>query len=594
MPSFAEIQRLLRSAELASLPLLSVGVLRNATLEPIEPYLRYSAMRAGFRAEVHFSSFAGAFQEALDGREKVLSRSDLALVWLHFDTASPRLAREFPTLSRADVQSELERTLGELRVLLAGARRQTQATLLCVGFETPPLPALGIADGEAAGFGQQAVVRALNDGMREALAALGNAYFLDLSQVLARLGVERFYDPRYWHIGRAPYARDALREVADTVTRYWVATRGRARKCLVLDCDNVLWGGIAGEEEFAGLALGTEHPGSAFREFQQEVKNLAARGVILALCSKNEPETVWRVFRDHPGMLLQERDIAASRINWRDKAENLREIAAELNIGLDSLVFLDDSEFEVERVRSALPMVEAVHLPADRAVEYRNLLLAGGWFDTLSISEEDRTRSAMYRAEADRRRAHDGIPDLTAYLRSLEMVAELALAGPGEIARVAQLTQRTNQFNLTTRRYSEDDIRTLVESPDSDVLTIRVSDRFGDAGLVGAAILRCQGPLAIVDTLLMSCRVLGRGVEQVLAESCVALAARRHCSEIEGHYLRSAKNGLVAEFWSSVGFEVVKREAAEVVYRRRLSDSGSRPDWFKAIVGPFPVETFDE
>jgi FkbH-like protein len=397
-------------------------------------------------------------------------------------------------------------------------------------------------------------VRALNEGMREVLAALGNAYFLDLSQVLARLGFERFYDTRYWHIGRAPYARDALREVAETATRYWLATRGRARKCLVLDCDNVLWGGIAGEEELAGLALGAEHPGSAFREFQQEVKNFAARGVILALCSKNEPETVWRVFRDHAGMVLQEHDIAASRINWRDKAENLREIAAELNIGLDSLVFLDDSEFEIERVRSALPMVEAVHMPVDRAVDYRNLLLAGGWFDTLAISEEDRSRGAMYRAEADRRLARNAIPDLAGYLRSLEMVAELALAGPGEIARVAQLTQRTNQFNLTTRRYSEHDIRALVEDLACDVLTIRVRDRFGDAGIVGAAILRSQGPLAIVDTLLMSCRVLGRGVEQVLAESCVDLAARRHCSEIEGHYVQSAKNGLVADFWTSLGF----------------------------------------
>jgi FkbH-like protein len=562
----------------------------NATLEPIEPYLRYSALRAGFRGEVRFSSFAGAVQEALHGGEQVLASSDLALVWLHFDTSSPRLAREFPTLSREDVRSELERTLSELRMLLAGARKQTQATLLCVGFETPPLPALGIADGQSADTGQQAAVRALNDGMRETVAGLGNAYFLDLSQVLARLGSERFYDPRYWHIGRAPFARDALREVAEIAMRYWVAGRGRARKCLVLDCDNVLWGGIAGEEELAGLSLGTEHPGSAFREFQQEVKNLAARGVILALCSKNEPDTVWRVFRDHAGMVLRERDIAASRINWNDKAENLREIAAELNIGLDSLVFLDDSEFEVERVRSALPMVEAVHMPADRAVEYRNLLLAGGWFDTLSISEEDRARGAMYRAEADRRRAREEIPNLESYLRSLEMVAELALAGPSEIARVAQLTQRTNQFNLTARRYSEDDIRALVEDPECDVLTIRVHDRFGDSGLVGAAILRFQGSLAVVDSLLMSCRVLGRGVERVLVETCVDLAARRHCSEIEGHYVRSAKNGLVADFWTDCGFAVTKRDEGHVSYRRRTSDRGSPPGWFKSIVSPIPTE----
>jgi FkbH-like protein len=580
MRSFAEMQRTLRSADTTGMPGLSLHVLRNVTVEPMEPFLRFAALQAGFAASVSFSAFAGAVQAAIAGDTAVAS-ADGVLLWMHLDSIAPGLAREFPTLTPTRVAEEQQRVSDEIARMARGVRSQTRAPLLLVGFHSPPYAALGMADEQNA-HGQLGVVRALNDELRALAGEIPSTYFVDLEQWQRRLGAERFLDERYWHIARAPFSRDALRGVAESAIRLLLSLRGRSRKCLVLDCDNVLWGGVIADDGLEGIALGTEYPGSAYREFQQEVKNLAARGVIVALCSKNDPENLWKVFREHPGMLLGEKDVIAHRINWNDKAENLREIADEIGIGLDSLVFMDDSEFEIERVRAALPMVEAVLLPVDSAVLHRTRLLAGGWFDQPVTSAEDLQRAAMYRAEATRRQIRAEIPDLREYLRSLEMIADVSPVGAADVARVAQLTQRTNQFNLTTRRYSADDVRALAESPESDVLTIRLRDRLGDAGLVGAAIVR-YGAIPLVDSFLMSCRVMGRGVEQVLAEACVHRARARGFAEIEALYIPSARNGMTADFWPSVGFGTTVQAPAEIRYRRKTAVVRNETPWFKEI-----------
>ncbi len=593
--SFSKIQQEVNEADLSALPKFAVSVLRNVTVEAIEPYLRHLAYEQGVNVRLKFGEFDNVVQEALGAAEGLLhERTDCVLVFLQLDTLSQPLAREFAALSRSRVEEEVERIHGLVRSVLTSIRRQTPAMLLWHGFETPLNPALGIIDGNDRN-GQSDVIAGLNGFVRDELGALGGAYFVDMDRCRARVGGSDFYDRRYWHIGRAPYSRRALREIAAEDFKFIRALQGLHKKCLVLDCDNVLWGGVVGEDGVAGIKLDRTYPGSPYWELQQAVLQLYHRGVILALNSKNNEEDVWEVFDSHPNMLLKRDHIAAWRINWRDKATNLRELAAELNIGIESIVFVDDSEFEIDRVRAALPEAHTVHLPVSGAVGNRDRLLSLGLFDTLTRSQEDRKRGEMYRAESQRKRLQTEIADLDSYYRSLDMELEIRLATSLSIPRIAQLTQKTNQFNLTTRRYSEEDIQRLANAEDSEVMSLRLTDRFGDSGIVGVCVLRYERGSAVFDTFLMSCRVLGRKVEDAFAVHCLRRGRSRGCERAVGLYVPTVKNRMAANFFERLSFE--RREEVDGVQRFELdlnSGISPAPPFFKQIDSEAGAESASE
>jgi len=584
---YSEIQDFLNQSDVRELPGLNIVVLRNITLEPIEPYLLYCAQKLGFKAKVTFGEYDNIFQEAVGGQKDVVHPDvDFIFVFATLEMVSPELALHYTSLSAEQVAAETERIREYVQHVLSGIRRQTNAVILWHGFEWRPHPALGILDSQSS-TGQNATVGTLNEIVKGLLQNVGNAYFVDLNLCLIRLGAAQFYDYRYWHIARAPFTRQALREIAMEDFKFVRALRGRARKCLVLDCDNTLWGGIVGEEGLAGIKLARTHPGSAFYEFQQEVVNLYHRGVIIALCSKNNEADVWEVFRKHPDMVLKEAHIATAQINWRDKATNLRQIAMDLNIGLDSLVFIDDSEFETALVRETLPEVSVIHIPPTKVMESKEILASCGLFDTLSLSPEDKKRGAMYKAETERKSLRTQAGDLEAYLRALDMVLEVCLADEFTIPRIAQLTQKTNQFNLTTKRYSEDEIRALARGKRSDVVYVRLTDRFGDSGIVGVCILKYDKARALCDTFLLSCRVLGRGVEDAFLIQVLKLARQRGAKIAIGEYRPTVKNGQVSDFYVKRGFEVVEQDEEKDprMFEYVLSSSlESEPSHFKQIV----------
>jgi FkbH-like protein len=364
------------------------------------------------------------------------------------------------------------------------------------------------------------------------------------------------------------------------------AQRGLNKKCLVLDCDNTLWGGIIGEDGLGGIKLGSEYPGSAFKEFQQEILTLYHRGILLALCSKNNEADVWEVFDKHPGMVIKKNHIVASRINWDNKAQNLAAIAIELNISLDSLVFVDDSDFETNLVKQMLPMVEVIHLPKQHAINYRAMIASCGLFDTLRLTEEDRKRGQMYKAESERNRLkQDASKNIDEFLRSLEMKVEIKLADHATTTRIAQLTQKTNQFNLTTKRYSEAEIGRFADDADMSVLYVKMSDRFGDLGIIGVAIVNHVEKNSELDTFLLSCRALGRGIETLLLDTCIAITQKKGREILTGQYVKTAKNGQVSDFYTKEGFEcifddgVTSKHAVEVMQAVR-----GQPGCFKEVI----------
>jgi len=555
--SYAEIQDILNQADLKQYPVLKITILRNIMLEPIEPYLRFSAYEIEFSAHTRFGEYDSIFQEAVGSKSDLLfEETDCVMVFVKLETLSWDLARNFAALSNEETKLECSRVKEYLNSVLLGIRQKTNAMILWHGFELPPYPALGIQDIQKRDC-QYALINRLTEYLRNALRNQQNAYFVDLNLCMARLGANRFYDSRYWHIGRAPFSREALHEIALEDFKYIRSLKGKNKKCLTLDCDNTLWGGIIGEDGLAGIELGKTYPGSAYSEFQQEILNLYNRGIILALCSKNNEADVREVFCKHPDMILKEEHIATAQINWGDKAANLRQIALDLNIGLDSFVFMDDSEFEIDLIRQVLPEVEVIHLPKDQAVKYRDILVSCGLFDTLTLSEEDQKRGAMYKAEATRKSLQAKTTDMDTYYRSLEMELEIRFSDEFSIPRVSQLTQRTNQFNLTTRRYSESEIKDFANSLEADVIYVRLKDRFGDSGIIGACILEYKNEEAILDTFLLSCRVLGRGVEDVFLSNVLKRARDRRCNLAVGQYIKTRKNGQVEYFYEKQGFQEI-------------------------------------
>ena len=584
--SYSQIHKLLDEADLLNLPSLHISVIRNIMLEPIEPYLRYLSYQIGFNAKVRFGEYDNIFQEAVGGNEELLNKvTDCVFIFMNLETISWDLSRKFTGLSSGQVNAEVRRIQDFIANVIVGIRHQSDAMILWHGLEFPINPGFGIWDSQMEN-GQLGVIRELNAFLRDKLSEIFNAYLVDSNLCLIRVGAQNFYDFRYWHIGRAPYSREALQEIAFEDFKYVRALKGKNKKCLVLDCDNTLWGGIIGEDGLSGIKLGKTYPGSSYYEFQQEIVNLHNRGIIIALCSKNNEKDVWEVFQQHPDMVLREEHIATAQINWNDKAANLRQIALDLNIGLDSIVFMDDSEFEVNLIRDELPEVETIHLYSKRAVEYTHILSSCGLFDTLTVSEEDKKRGAMYKSETDRKKLMTETADMVTYFKSLEMVLDVRFASYFSISRIAQQTQKTNQFNLTTRRYNDADINALCEADDSDVVTLTLKDKFGDSGIVGTCILKYEDKKAIFDSFLLSCRVLGRGVEDAFVIQALKLAKKRGCEVAIGEYYSTSKNAQVEHFFSKQGFKEMKVEANRPEKRFEYdlnTELGSEPEFFKEI-----------
>lgn len=397
------------------------------------------------------------------------------------------------------------------------------------------------------------LVRRMNAALQARLPQ--DACFVDLEQVSGEFGRASFYDMRRYYWTKQPFSEAGTCRLAEAICGGIQALISGPKKILVLDLDNTLWGGVVGETGPLGVALGDSPEGEAFQAFQKYLKQLAARGVLLAVASKNNPQDAREPFEKNPDMLLRLDDFAAFEACWEPKGVTIPRIATALGLGLDSFVFFDDDPAEREHVRQALPDVEVVEVPVDPA-EYVRALESGHWFETTSLTREDEGRSEQYTIERRRREQQASFSSMDDYLRSLEMVGDVRTIADEDLVRVAQLVAKTNQFNLTTRRHTQEDIARLIALPGVIALTLRLRDRFGDHGLVSVLLAVPDGGRETIriDTWLMSCRVISRTAEQFLfgdfLERCRTLGYRR----IVGEYIPTKKNGLVANLFEKIGF----------------------------------------
>jgi FkbH-like protein len=412
-----------------------------------------------------------------------------------------------------------------------------------------------------------------NAGLYELALRYGNMKVIDFARFLENYASKELIDWKYYFISQM-----GLNPRLSGTFQEWFSERIRdiemkRKKCLVLDLDNTLWGGVLGEDGIAGVALGGDYPGKAFLLFQHQLLELSRQGVILAVSSKNNLEDVRQMWREHPDIVLREEHFVALRVNWNNKADNIREMAQELNIGLDSFVFLDDNPSERELIRKYLPEVIVPDFPEQPyllPVFFKQIVER--YFSVYALTDEDKTKTEQYKANAHRANARHFFTDMKEYIRSLEIVLKIAEANDLTLSRTAQMTQKTNQFNLTTQRYTDADLRKMLHGG-YRLFTISVSDKFGDSGLTGACIVKIEKKQATIDTLLLSCRILGKDIEKAFVEYVLQILQMEGIGEVSASYIPTAKNGQVAEFYEQAGFTLEHRDETQTkYYKMTLSD----------------------
>lgn len=394
----------------------------------------------------------------------------------------------------------------------------------------------------------------LNFLLVQASVEAGDVTLIDLNGIQSVVGRSVFHDERLYYIAKMPIAAEVLPRVAKAVVDAVSARCGRFKKCAILDLDNTLWGGVIGDDGLDGIQIGELGLGHAFSDFQLWLKELRERGIILAVCSKNNEDIAKEPFERHPEMVLRLEDISVFVANWEDKASNIRHIQQILNIGMDSMVFLDDNPFERELVSSLIPEITVPQLPEDPAL-YLQYLRGLNLFETASYSSEDRSRTEQYRAEAGRVELQRQLGSFEEYLQGLDMHAVVEPFDAFHTPRIAQLTQRSNQFNLRTIRYTDAEIEAIATDNRHITRYFTLRDKFGDHGLVSVVILDKQSEDTLfISEWLMSCRVLKRGMEEFIINSIIELAREERFTKVIGEYIPTAKNAMVANIYEKLGF----------------------------------------
>jgi FkbH-like protein len=537
----AELSR--RGVDLAPLTPFKLGVVGNGTLDLLVPTLCASAARHGILLECVQAGFGQTIQEALNPDSAInRARPDAVLLCIDY--------RALPGLTGPDGARDAVTFVNTLR---EGFRRNAGAASIVQSFAPPAEPLFGSLDRAI----RQSARGALDIVNREVAADVVSTgdILLDIAALAELVGLANWHSPEQWNLAKLPFSATYVPLYADHVGRVLGALRGKSRRCLILDLDNTVWGGVIGDDGLDGIKLAQgDAVGEAFLDVQRMALQLRARGIVLAVSSKNTDEIARGPFQRHPEMLLRESHIAVFQGNWNDKATNIRAIADALSLGLESMVFVDDNPVERGLVRQILPQVAIPELGDDPAL-YARRVLAAGYFEAAAFSEDDRARADFYQDNAKRVALQAQAGDLEGYLASLKMEIVFSPFDATGRARISQLVNKCNQFNLTTRRYGELDIAALEQDPAVFTLQVRLIDAFGDNGMISVIICRPCDPVSWeIDTWLMSCRVLGRNVEHMVLRETLSAARARGIGRLIGIYRPTDRNAMVRDHYQKLGF----------------------------------------
>ena len=558
----------LGDAKLDTAPLtpLNIGVISNSTYKLILPALVATGLRYGFAINIIEAEYGQIAQEAFSDNS-IFTGKSMHSILLAVDYHGLPLISAPGDLAQGkkNVDEYLTLTKSVIDVL----RIKTGAEIIIQTIAPPSENIFGSYEGLVPGTLSWMISR-LNHKMNS-LAGNG-VYILDVCSLASKVGLEEWHDPKLWNLAKLPFAQKYTPIYAEYFSRILSARYGKSRRCLVLDLDNTLWGGIIGDDGVEGILIGNGDPiAEAHLSVQAAALELRSRGVALAISSKNEDVTARLPFKAHPDMLLRENHIAVFQANWSDKASNIRAISETLSLGLGSMVFIDDNPAERMQVRKELPEVAVPELPDDPAL-YRRALLSAGYFEAISFSEEDGKRADFYQGNAKRTELLSQSSDMGAYLQSLEMKISFKSFDKVGRTRISQLINKSNQFNLTSKRYSEIEVAALEDDPNYFTRQIRLKDTLGDNGMISVIVCKKNGIKWEIDTWLMSCRVLGRQVEIAALQDIVLNARDQGALELVGFYIPTDRNIIVKDHYKKLGFNKVSEDENLEVWSLNLKN----------------------
>jgi len=559
-PGLVRLKRQMKK-KLIALPNLQkkrIAILGGSTTSELVGMLELYLLNCGIQPEFHESEFGQYYEDIMFGSPE-LDAFKPEVIYLH---TTVRNLKEYPSVNSTgqEINDLITKTIQHFSTLWDTIENRYGCAVIQNNFDPPPHRTLGNLDGIDP-RGLTHFVRELNQHFAKATEQRSGLLIQDIDRLAAEVGLGIWHDPSSWFAYKCSPGLDAIPRLAQSLAGLIRALFGKASKCLVLDLDNTLWGGIIGDDGVEGIRLGRETAeASAFLAFQKYAKGLKERGVILAVCSKNEEANALEGL-NHPDSALSPDDFTMIQANWSPKSENIADIAASINIGIDSLVFFDDNPAEREIVKKQLPDVAVIEPSGPTGSDVSSYIAAldrSGLFESIKLSSEDLERSRYYSENARRNKVKLAHTDYGEYLDSLEMKAEIGHFIPQYFDRITQLTNKTNQFNLTTRRYTLPEIQNAAGSTDHIAIYGRLSDKFGDNGLVSVILGKQQDATVTIDLWLMSCRVFKRNMEMAMFDALCAEARKKHVSTIIGRYIPTSKNGIVSDLYAELGFEHIE------------------------------------
>ena len=533
---------------------LKVAILSSFTLNGLNEVLHVKCSEIGIPYQSYIAGYNQYNQELLDSESELYQFSP-DVTFLIIDIR--KFLGEsfyFPYKISVDERKILvKQKIDEIENLVQNFEKNSSSKLIITNFNIPYYSPNGIIETKSE-FGFHEMIEEINKALRNLSKNHNSTYINDFNQFVSKYGEKNIFDYRQFHVGDIQISFNFIPTFANELLGYIKPLSGKNKKCIILDLDNTLWGGVIGEDGFDGIELGHTSNGNAFVEFQKELLSLWNQGIILAVNSKNNFDDAMKVIREHPEMILREENFASIQINWNDKAQNIKQISDEINIGLNSFIFFDDDKINQERIHQEFPEILTIDLPKDPS-QYAPILKDLNDFNVLQRTQEDAKRGEMYTQQKERKKLENSVSDLNEFLKQLDITVKIKKSNKFLIPRISQLTLKTNQFNLTTKRYQEEDIENLSNNTNYEVGCAQVIDKFGDNGITGAFIVKKNEKVWFIDTFLLSCRIMGRGVENAILSEILKQAKNNDIDEIKAEFIPTEKNQPAENFLANYGFK---------------------------------------
>jgi len=555
---------------------IRISILSSFTLNGIEEIFQVKCDEKNISCNICLGGYNQYNQEILDPHSQ-LYQFQPNLTFLILDTRS--ILEDlwyFPySIDEKQRQNFIKKKFKEIENLITIFIKNSNSKLIISNFFIPTNSNYGIFETKS-NFGLQKMINTLNNNLQDFIRNLDSVYLFDMNGFISKHGENNVFDPKQFLFGDIKISLDFIPYLVNDLMGYVIATLGISKRCIVLDLDNTLWGGIIGEDEFDGIKLGSDPSGKAFVEFQKHLLGLHNRGILLAINSKNNFDDAMKVIEEHPDMILKKEHFASIKINWNDKVSNIKEISDELNFGLENFVFFDDDPLNREFMKSSLPQVLTVDLPSDPS-KYVRTMQEMNEFNLLKITNEDKQRGVMYSQQRERKTFETSSNNLEDFLKNMDLKITIKKVDTFTIPRISQLILKTNQFNLTTKRYSLEEIQKMSQNNNMLMGCVQVEDKFGDNGITAAFIVEKNGTKEwILDTFLLSCRVMGRQIEKSILGYIIKLAKQNNVDKIIANFIPTKKNQPIENFLPDCGF---KKE--QDFWSISLNDSFMAPDFIK-------------